>query len=31
MQEYSSSESDMDELYKISKNYGVYMGKEMER
>lgn len=21
----------MDELYKIRKNYGIYMGKEMER
>lgn len=30
-QEYSSSESTMDELYKIRKNYGIYMGKEMER
>lgn len=31
MQEYSSSKSTMNELYKISKNYGIYMGKEMER
>ena len=31
MQEYSSSKSDMNELYKIRKNYGIYMGKEMER
>ena len=31
MQEYSSSKSNMDELYKIGKNYGIYMGKEMER
>lgn len=31
MQEYSSSKSTMDELYKIQKNYGIYMGKEMER
>ena len=31
MQEYSSSKSDMDELYKIRKNYGIYMGKDMER
>ncbi|HEK9625848.1 TPA: hypothetical protein SU459_001944, partial [Streptococcus equi subsp. equi] len=31
MQEYSSSKSIMDELYKIRKNYGIYMGKEMER
>ena len=31
MQEYSSSKSAMDELYKIRKNYGIYMGKEMER
>ncbi|HEO5621626.1 TPA: relaxase/mobilization nuclease domain-containing protein [Streptococcus agalactiae] len=31
MQEYSSSKSTMDELYKIRKNYGIYMGKEMER
>ena len=31
MQEYSSSKSTMDELYKIRKNYGIYMDKEMER
>ena len=31
MQEYSSSKSTMDELYKIRKNYGIYMGKVMER
>ncbi|HEL0548275.1 TPA: relaxase/mobilization nuclease domain-containing protein [Streptococcus equi subsp. zooepidemicus] len=31
MQEYSSSKSIIDELYKIRKNYGIYMGKEMER
>ena len=31
MQEYSSSKTTMDELYKIRKNYGIYMGKEMER
>ena len=31
MQEYSSTKSTMDELYKIRKNYGIYMGKEMER
>ena len=31
MVEYSSSKSAMDELYKIRKNYGIYMGKEMER
>lgn len=31
MQEYSSSKSTMGELYKIRKNYGIYMGKEMER
>ena len=31
MQEYSSSKSTMDELYKIRKNYGIYMGKEIER
>lgn len=31
MQEYSSTKSAMDELYKIRKNYGIYMGKEMER
>ena len=30
MQEYSSSKSTMDELYKIRKNYDIYMGKEME-
>lgn len=26
MQEYSSSKSIMNELYKIRKNYGIYMG-----
>ena len=31
MQEYSSSKLTMDELYQIRKNYGIYMGKEMER
>jgi relaxase/mobilization nuclease domain protein len=31
MQEYSSTKSTMDELYKIRKNYGIYIGKEMER
>lgn len=31
MQEYSSSKATMDELYKIRKNYGIYMGKEIER
>lgn len=31
MQDYSSSKSTMDELYKIRKNYGIYMGKKMER
>jgi len=31
MQEYSSSKSAMDELYKIRKNYDIYMGKEIER
>ena len=31
MQEYSSSKSIMNELYKIRKNYGIYMSKEMER
>lgn len=31
IQEYSSSKSTMDELCKIRKNYGIYMGKEMER
>ncbi|MEI4418966.1 relaxase/mobilization nuclease domain-containing protein [Streptococcus agalactiae] len=31
MQEYSSSKSDMTELYQIRKNYEKYMGKEMER
>lgn len=31
MQEYSSSKSIMNELYKIRKNYGIYMGKEIER
>lgn len=31
LQEYSSSKSIMDELYQIRKNYGIYIGKEMER
>ena len=31
MQEYSSTKSTMDELYQIRKNYGIYMGKDMER
>lgn len=31
MQEYSSSKSTMDEFYKIRKNYGIYMDKEMDR
>lgn len=31
MQEYSSTKSAMDELCQIRKNYGIYMGKEMER
>ena len=31
MKEYSSSKSTMDELYQIRKNYGIYIGKEMER
>lgn len=31
MQEYSSSKSEMTELYQISENYEKYMGKEMER
>ena len=31
MQEYSSSKSTMGDLYKIRKNYGIYMGKEMKR
>ena len=31
MKEYSFSKSTMDELYQIRKNYGIYMGKEMER
>ena len=31
MQEYSSTKSTMDELCQIRKNYGIYMGKEMER
>ena len=31
MQEYSSTKSDMNELYQIRKNYEKYMGKEMER
>ena len=31
MQEYSSTKSTMDELYQIRKNYGIYMGREMDR
>ena len=31
MQEYSSTKSDMNELYQIRKNYEKYIGKEMER
>lgn len=31
MQEYSSSKTEMTELYQIRKNYEKYMGKEMER
>lgn len=31
MQEYSSSKSEMTELYQIRKNYEKYMGKEKER
>ena len=31
MQEYSSTKSDMNELYQIRKNYEKYMGKEMAR
>ena len=31
MQEYSSSKSMMNDLYKIRKNYEIYMGKEIER
>lgn len=31
IQEYSSTKSDMKELYQIRKNYEKYMGKEMER
>ena len=31
MQKYSSSKSDMKELYQIRKNYEKYMGKEIER
>ncbi|WP_036257243.1 relaxase/mobilization nuclease domain-containing protein [Megasphaera sp. UPII 135-E] len=31
MQEYSSSKTEMTELYQIRKNYERYMGKEMER
>lgn len=31
MQEYSSSKSEMTELFQIRKNYEKYMGKEMER
>ena len=31
MQEYSSSKSEMTELYQVRKNYKKYIGKEMER
>ena len=31
MQEYSSSKSEITELYQIRKNYEKYMSKEMER
>ena len=31
MQEYSFTKSTMDELYQMRKNYGIYMGKEIER
>jgi len=31
MQEYSSKKSAMDELCQILKNYGIYIGREMER
>ena len=31
MQEYSSTKSDMNELYQIRKNYEKYIGKEIER
>lgn len=31
MQEYFISKSTMDELYRIRKNYGIYMYKEVER
>ena len=31
IQEYSSTKADMNELYKIRKNYEKYMGKEIER
>ena len=31
MQEYSSTKSDMKELYQIRKNYEKYMGRNMER
>jgi hypothetical protein len=31
MQEYSSSKSDMKELYQIRKNYEKYIEKEIER
>lgn len=31
IQEYSSTKADMNELYKIRKNYEQYIGKEMER
>lgn len=31
MQEYYSTKSAMDEFCQIRKNYGIYMGREMER
>lgn len=31
MEEYSSAKTDMDELFRIRKNYETYVGKEVER
>lgn len=31
MDEYSSAKTDMDELFRIRKNYETYVGKEVER
>ena len=31
MEEYSSAKTNMDELFRIQKNYETYVGKEVER